>query len=215
MAGLNGTGLVGDDLWLLGHDERTGRRHVPARDLGLGLAGALLGELALQGAIRVRGGVVISVRTQLPAGDDVAGKALKAMLGEREHLPVRDWLLFLARTAEADVGSRLAAAGFVTQTRSSWWGRAPRLVPVDPDSAFAPLLRVKAAVDARSPVPAGYVLLGRLATACGLSHQISLYLPPGARRHLDQAASYLDPGLRELIVTTQTTVDGAVLTQRT
>ena len=214
MAGLSGTGLVGDDLWLLGHDERSGRRHVPPRDLGLGLAGALLGELALQGAIRVRAGVAIPVSRQLPA-DDVACGALKAMLAEREHLPVRDWLLFLASTVEADVGSRLVAAGFVTRTQARRWGRAPRLVPVDPDSAFAPLLRVKAAVDARGPVPAEHVLLGRLATACGLSHQISLYLPPGARRHLDEAARYLDPGLRELIATTQTTVDGAVLTQRT
>jgi hypothetical protein len=214
MAGLSGTGLVGDDLWLLGHDERSGRRHVPPRDLGLGLAGALLGELALQGAIRVRGGVAIPVSRQLPT-DDVACGVLKTMLAEREHLPVRDWLLFLARTVEADVGSRLVAAGFVTRTHARRWGRAPRLVPVDPDSAFAPLLRVKAAVDARGAVPAEHVLLGRLATACGLSHQISLYLPPGARRHLDEAARYLDPGLRELIATTQTTVDGAVLTQRT
>jgi hypothetical protein len=48
---LSGTGLVGDDLWLLAHHEVIGRPYLQARQLGLGLAGGLLAEL-MTGRIR-------------------------------------------------------------------------------------------------------------------------------------------------------------------
>lgn len=85
---------------------------------------------------------------------------------------------------------------------------------MDPDSAFAPLVRVKAAAGDGGRVPAEHVLLGRLASACGLGQQMLLYLPPRTRLHLEQAAQYLDPGLRELIACTQAAVDSALLAHR-
>jgi hypothetical protein len=75
-------------------------------------------------------------------------------------------------------------------------------------------VRAKAALSARGPVAAQPVLLGGLAAACGLGHQLSLYLPPGAGRHLDHAAACLDPGLRELIAQTRAAVDSALLAHR-
>lgn len=66
----------------------------------------------------------------------------------------------------------------------------------------------------RAVMPVQHVLLGRLATACGLGHQMSLYLPPAARLHLEEAAGYLDTGLRTLVAATQAAVDGALLSHR-
>jgi len=214
-AQLSGTGRIADDLYLLAHHERTGRPHLQPRAVGLGLAGALLAELVLPGAIRIWRGLVIPGGGP-PPPDALAHTILSAVTGEREHHPVRDWLLFLARTAAGDVASRLGEAGFLTRARAAgrWPGRRPRWVPADPDSAFAPLVRVKAAVDARGPVPVQHVLLGRLATACGLAHQMSLYLPPVARLHLEGAARYLDPDLRALVAATQTAVESALLAHR-
>lgn len=214
-AQLSGTGRIADDLYLLAHHECTGRPHLQSRAVGLGLAGALLAELVLPGAIRVWRGLVIPGGGRPPA-DALTPMILSAVAAEREHLPARDWLLFLARTAAEDVASRLGEAGYLTRARTAgWWpGRTPRWVPADPDSAFAPLVRVKAAVDARGPVPVQHVLLGRLATACGLSHQMSLYLPPAARLHLEEAARYLDPDLRALVAATQTAVESALLAHR-
>jgi hypothetical protein len=43
--GLNGTGQVADDLYLIAHHEVTGKPYPPPRVLGVGLAGGLLAEL--------------------------------------------------------------------------------------------------------------------------------------------------------------------------
>ena len=85
---------------------------------------------------------------------------------------------------------------------------------MDADGAFAPLVRVKSALSGRGPVAAQHVVLGALATGCGLDHQLTLYLPSGARDRLREAARELDPGPRELITVTQTAVDGALLAHR-
>lgn len=45
MPQLTGTGRIADDLYLLAHDDATGRPFLQPRALGVGLAGALLAEL--------------------------------------------------------------------------------------------------------------------------------------------------------------------------
>jgi hypothetical protein len=116
-----GTGRIADDLYLLAHHEIIGRPHIQSRAVGLGLAGALLSELTLPGAICIWRGLVIP-GGGLPLADPLTGMVLGSVAGEREHLPARGWLLFLARTATADVGSRLGEAGFLTQagTAGRW-----------------------------------------------------------------------------------------------
>jgi hypothetical protein len=212
-APLGGTGRLADDLYLVAHHEITGKPHLQPRALGLGLAGGLLGELLLAGSIYLNGGLVM-VGDGIPPGEELARAVLNQIGGQREDLPARDWLLFLARTAAGDIAWRLGQAGYLTRTTGRRFSRSPRWVPADPDSAFAPLVRVKAALCARGPVTAQPVLLGGLAAACGLGHQLSLYLPPGVGHRLDHAAIYLDPGLRELLAQTQAAVDSALLAHR-
>jgi hypothetical protein len=73
---------------------------------------------------------------------------LKQIGDEPSPLPLRAWLLFLARSAAWDVGLRLEQAGYLTRARSRVPGRPGRMVPVNPDWAFAPLLRVRSALSA-------------------------------------------------------------------
>ena len=101
-----------------------------------------------------------------------------------------------------------------SRCRPGWRFGRERWVPVDPDWAFAPLVRAKAVVDAHRPTPAHHVLLGGLATACGLGHHLTLILPPSGIRRLEEATRQLDPGLRELIAHTQAAVDSALLSHR-
>ncbi len=213
MPGLSGTGRLADDLYLLAHHEQTGAPHLQPRPLGVGLAGGLLAELMLSGSIRLwRSKVMPAGGT--PADDEVARSVLGLVASEREHLAVRDWLLFLARTAPTDVARRLAADGYLARIggRRPW--RGGRWVPVDADSAFAPLVRVKSALRTTGPLSAQNAALGGLATACGLGHQLSPWLPPHAERRLQEAVRDLHPWLRELIAQTQATVDAAVLSHR-
>jgi hypothetical protein len=67
---LTGTGLAADDLYVLAHHDVTGRPFLQARALGIGLAGALLAELVLAGAIRVPDG-----RVALAGGARAGGRS--------------------------------------------------------------------------------------------------------------------------------------------
>jgi hypothetical protein len=213
MARLSGTGLLADDLYLLAHHDVSGRPYLQPRAAGIGLAGALLAELVLSGGIQVRADGVEATGRGLP-GEGLARRVLGLVLTEPVRHGPRDWLMFLAATAEHDVTARLEQSGYLTGTTSRFPWRAQRWIPVDPDCAFAPLARVRAVLDpARSGTVHGVVLVG-LAAACGLGSRLLPYGPPGARRWLDAAVRQLSPDLRELIAQTQAAVDSALLSQR-
>lgn len=142
-AGLSGTGLVADDLWLMAHDDRTGKPLLPPRPLGTGLAGALLAELMLARCISLRSDTAVVIGQNVPRTAVQGYMLLKQIADEPSPLPVRTWLLFLADSAARDVALRLEQAGYVTRVRSRVPGRPGRVVPVNPDWAFAPMLRVR------------------------------------------------------------------------
>ncbi|SRR6266568_8535590 len=212
VTGLGGTGRLADDLWLLAHDDRTGKPHLQPRATGLGLGGALLAELMLSQRIQLWQGTVVATSGP-PPGDDLAGWVLELVTREPAPLPVGDWLLFLARTAAGDIAVRLGRAGYLRRVRKGRFSRE-RWVPVDADCAFAPLTRIQATLRGSGPVAAQDAVLGGLAAACGLGHQMELYLPPKAVRHVEEAPRYLDPGLRDLIAHTKAAVDAALLSHR-
>jgi Golgi phosphoprotein 3 (GPP34) len=213
--GLEGTGRAGDDLWLLAHNDVTGKPYIQPRPLGLGLAGALLAELALDGALSVAGDhITVTARRRLP-GDALAADVLAVVAGERDAHPVRDWLAFLARTAPAGVAQRLAAAGYLVPAGRWLPWRSGRWVPADRDSAFAPVLRARAALDAARPVTAHAGVLTALADACGLGFRLAEYAPAHGGRPMDQVAAQLDPSLGDLVAQTRAAVDSAVLAHRT
>lgn len=108
----------------------------------------------------------------------------------------------------------LAGSGYLVPAQSRRRWRAARWVPVDADCAFAPLIRVRAALDPVRPMTPESTALAGLAVACGLGPRLLAYGPPGARRQLTERIRYLDPRLRELIGHTQAAVDSALLTHR-
>lgn len=218
VAGLSGTGRLADDLYLLAHHEATGKPHLQPRAVGLGLAGALLAELMLAGRIVLSAGQVVAADGPAADGpvapDALARSVLSLVAGEPRRHPARDWLVFLASTAPQDVAARLEQSGYLARVTSRLPFRAGQWVPADCDCAFAPLLRVKAALDpARSPAAQNLTLAG-LSVACGLGRQLALYLPEGAHRRIQEVTGQLHPSLRELIAHTQAAVDSALLSHR-
>lgn len=211
MAALTGTGLLADDLYLMAHHEVTGKSYLHPRAIGVGLAGALLAELVLAGAIRIwPEGIAAAGRIAPP--DELARRVLDLVLSERH--PVPDWLAFLARSAQQDVARRLARREYLTLAGSRRPWRADRWVPVDPDCAFAPLFRAQAALDPAKPVTVAGATLAGLAAACGLGSRLLPYGPKGARHCLDATIRQLAPDLREVIAQTQAATDGLLLSQR-
>jgi|HubBroStandDraft_1064217.scaffolds.fasta_scaffold35898_2 hypothetical protein len=212
MARLSGTGRLADELYLLAHDDVTGRSFLQPRALGLGLAGGLLAELVVAGSIRVRAGGIEIISADVP-GDGLARRVLAQAMAEPEQHPPREWLMFLAASAGPDVACRLGESGYLTQVSSRRPWRDSRWVPADSDCAFAPLIRVRAVLEAR-PVTAADTALAGLAAACGLGSRLLPYGPPDGRRFLDWAVRQLSPSLRELIAQTQAAVDSALLSHR-
>ncbi|HET7017144.1 MAG TPA: GPP34 family phosphoprotein [Streptosporangiaceae bacterium] len=214
MARLTGTGRIADDLYLIAHHEVTGRPFLHPRAVGLGLAGALLAELALPGLIQVWPEAVVVTGRRVPIQDGLVRAVTGQLLDEPDRHPAKDWLQFLARTATRDVAHRLERAGYLAEAWSRRPWRGERWVPVDADCAFAPFYRVRGALDpARQSTVIGTTVAG-LAVACGLGSRLAQFGPPGALRHLDESVRQLKPDLRELIAQTQAAVDSAVLSHR-
>jgi hypothetical protein len=213
MPALSGTGRLADDLYLIAHDDRSGRPHLQPRAAGLGLAAALLAELMLAQAITVTADGV--VRTGSPAPTDELSRSVLGLLaGEHDSHQLAGWLAFLARGSVAGVAARLAGSGYLVRAAARWPWRGERWFPADSDCAFAPMGRVKAALDSPRPDSAQGVVLAGLAAACGLRSRLALYLPPRSYRRLSQAVSNLDPELQDLVAQTQAAVDSAVLAHR-
>lgn len=213
-AGLGGTGLVADDLYLLAHDDRTGRALLPPRPLGTGLAGALLAELMLARLIGLRSDTAVMIAHDVPTAAGRRHVLLALIAAEPGPLPVQAWLGYLGQTAVRDVAARLEHAGYLTRVRSRIPGRGGRMVPVNPDWAFAPMTRVRPALDPARQVTAYATILAGLAVASGLGFRLDQYQAQ-AGRNAEEAVAHLPPDLRQLITQTQITVSSAVLSQRT
>jgi hypothetical protein len=218
--GLRGTGRIADDLYLMAHHEVSGRSFLQPRALGIGLAGGLLAELMLADGIGLRpdGAVLAGANRPGPPEEALARRTL-SLLAAEQPLPAREWLLFLARSAAEDVADRLERSGYLRRVGGRGRWRPGRRVPVDADWAFAPLLRVRAALDPGRPwSPHGAVLAG-LAAACGLSFRLAQYAfpgpnDPGSVPTAAQATRWLPGDLRDLIAHTQATTDSALLSHR-
>lgn len=210
---LRGTGRVADDLWLMAHDDRTGRALLQPRQLGLGLAGGLLADLFLGGraGLGPDGTIRPAARPyRVPAAD---AALLELMAAEPVPLPVRDWLRFLAPRAAEEVGARLEDAGYLTTVRRRPRWRPGRLIPGDPDWAITPISRAGMALDPRRPASPPACALAGLATACGLGFRLDQYLTHA--RTVPEAVLLLPPDLRSLIAATAAAAASAVLSHRT
>ena len=213
--GLSGTGLVADDLYLLGHEEASGKPVLQPFALGTGLAGGLLAELMLVGWIGLRQQDRAVMITREAPHDAVRRHALfKRIADKPEPQPVGSWLRILAQSAAQDVAVRLEEAGYLEHVR----GRVPwsqgRWVPVNRDWAFAPVLRARAALDPTRPLTAYSVTLVGLMFACGLGFKLSEHQTPTSRPVPDIVAQ-LGPALQVLIAQTEATIENAALSYRT
>jgi hypothetical protein len=212
--GLSGTGLVADDLYLLGHDEGSGKSQLQPFALGTGLAGALLAELLLAGwtGLRQQDRAVMITRDAPHGARQHA--LFKRIADQPEPQPVGSWLRVLAQGAEQDVAVRLEEAGYLEHVR----GRVPwsqgRWVPVNRDWAFAPVLRARAALDPTRPLTAYSATLVGLTFACGLGFKLSEHQTPTSRPVQD-AVAQLGPALQVLIAQTETIIENAALSYRT
>jgi hypothetical protein len=210
---LKPTGRIADDFFLMVHDDLSGRPRLSRRILGIGLAGALLGELAVLGAIRIEDGSLKAVGAE-PVSDQLAISVFEEVARE-QPLPVRDWLDYLGQQAPERVARRLEGQGlvFFRPPRVRLPGLAGRWTPTDNNSARWSAVDVNLKIYNGSAEVHHLMLFG-LTRATGMNHP-SLWEVRNrlqGQAYLEQILAPLSgsPPLPELLAHTEAAVGSAV-----
>src|SRR5262249_34739166 len=108
---------LADELFLVGHDEYSGKPIVNSVILDSGLAGAVIGELLLGGRLVINESRV-QVYDPRPYGESVSDAALAEILRQQENHPVRAWVEYLRDDVREMVGRRLVGSRMVEREES-------------------------------------------------------------------------------------------------
>ncbi|MET8154701.1 GPP34 family phosphoprotein, partial [Actinoplanes sp. NPDC049668] len=175
---------IADDLFFVALDDRTGLLRVHGDVVGSVLAGALLAELAVGEWIEVIGDLVKpsgeALRQRTVPGDALAHKVLDTVLGQRDPLPSREWIAFLAAMAEREVADRLARANLIAvQRRRRGLSKGFVYRPAEANLAAWPRARLSEHCRARRELDSHDIVLAGLCHASGLLHHVLDAAPPG------------------------------------
>jgi hypothetical protein len=166
---LRGPGPLADDFYLMSHDSLSGEPFLTDRVTGIGLAGALLGELAAQRRIDLSDDTVVVVDRR-PPPDALTARMLILLKNERH--PVRDWLAFFGRTAVDDVAARLVHLGVLARRPSRIPWRGNRWAPIHPNSAALPAATLCTRLIRGESLNEHHTMLAGLTAATGLDERV-------------------------------------------
>lgn len=207
--------LLADEFFLVALDDRTGRLRLSPNVFGLGLAGALLGELVLEERITVDGDR-LQVRNRRPTTDALTHTILDHLLAEATVHPLRTWLVFLARRSREQVAERLWRAGHIRRERSRrLWHTELIYPPTDVNTAYQPTARLSNALSRGYQFTWPDAALAGLVLATGLDGHLLYTSDPAGRDYLRHIVEHLTPSLHGLVWHLHAAVGDAVLTGRT
>lgn len=176
------------DLYLIAHDQ-AGKPLINQPSLSLGLAGAVLLDLALTGRLDITHGR-LAVYDRNPIGDMVADSLVPLILRDRTNRDTRFWIRKVAEDIYDRTCGGLVAAGVLTRVTRRRMGvmSQTRYPPTD----VAPLVRARSGV--RNAVEAVEQPDARCAALCGLVGVLRVE----AALHLAQPSSQLVGRLRSI-----------------
>lgn len=206
---------LADELFLVGHDQYSGKAQVSDGALDTGLAGAVLGELALAGRIYVGDDTLVDVRDQRPYGERVSDAALAEILKQREAHPVRAWVEYLRDHARTMVAPRLVRAGLIerVQTRSMF-KQVVRYKATNPLKAASAEARLRYMLDHPTHLDEQTAVLGGLVVATGLDYLLAGSSSRQTREGLARMQQLLRPDLQALILGVESAVAQLALSAR-
>jgi Golgi phosphoprotein 3 GPP34 len=207
---------LADELFLIGHDEYTGKAAVNSELIDSGLVGAVLGELMLAGRAALTEGR-ITVRDPRPHGESVTDAALAEILKQKNAHPVRAWVEYLREDVRAMVGTRLVDAGVVRreQTRGLTLRSVVRYPATEPVRAARPRVRMRYLLERGERLDLQTAVAAALVRATEMEHV--LLLDAGrqqARERLGQIAAALPAELQALSSGVEAAVAAIALTVR-
>ncbi|MFV2095079.1 GPP34 family phosphoprotein [Micromonospora sp. LOL_014] len=194
-------GRLADELFLIAHDDVTGKPRVPTRVVGRGLAAAMLADLALVGAVTVAATGSVVTGTAAPGAVDPWGRTVLRWIDTDAPHPPATWIDRLAGHAYRTVADRLTVAGLVRPrtVRRWWWRRDPVYPAVDTNVAAWPWARLSMRVRRRTRLNTHDSTLARLCVATGLDGHVLGTDTLTARRQLRQLLTPVPPGVDQLV----------------
>lgn len=206
---------LADELFLVGHDEYSGKPHIADNALDTGLAGAVLGELVLANRIYVGDDTTVMVRDQRPYGERVSDAALAEILKQREAHPVRAWVEYLRDHARIMVAPRLIQLGLIEKVQSrSMLKQIVRYPATDPLKAASAQARLRFVLDHPSNLDEQTALLGSLVLVTGLDFLLGGASAKQTRDGLARMIQLLRPELNSLVLGVESAVAQLALSAR-
>jgi hypothetical protein len=208
---------LADEFYLIAHRDYDGRPRLNSSALSLGLAGALLVELALHRKLRINPQQLelIVANPDTPPPDATAHAVMDQLAAEPDIMSIATWLQFLSQTAPERVAERLVRAGLVrSQTTGPPWRRTVLYPPLDANEAILPAVRIRSVANARQRPELSDALLTGLAAATGLDGFLLQDLDADGRQFLREVLGRLPKPLMCLLAETKAAVGAAVLARR-
>jgi hypothetical protein len=207
---------LADEFFLIAHRDYDGRPRLNSSAMTLGLAGALLIELALHRRIRINPQQLeLIVANPDPPPDATAHAVLDQLIAEPEIMSVSTWLKFLGQTSTQRVADRLTRTGLVRpQLAGPPWKRSVLHPPLDANEAIVPAVRIQGIAVRRQPLELSDALLTGLSAATGLDSFLLQDLDGESRQFLREVISQLPRPLMCLVAETKAAVGAATLARR-
>ncbi|GHJ49078.1 hypothetical protein Cs7R123_64200 [Catellatospora sp. TT07R-123] len=192
---------LADELFLIGHDEYSGKTKINNDVLSCGLAAAALAELVLGGTLVIESGRV-AAWTARQNGDAVNDQVVAELQRVGTGHPVQNWIQHLRTDIKEVVAHRLGLRGVVRrETARSLTGRTQIRYPAtDPTEATRSVVRLGFLLGRPSETldtPAS--LLCSLTTAIGVSIVVPMLSNPATRDRLEQVRTGMPQDLRDLV----------------
>lgn len=167
---------LAEELLLLAYDDQTGKATCSRIALDLGMAAAVLVDLALAGRIAYSDGTLI-VRKDDPTGDPIADTVLAKLAADTPHTPAQ-WLQRLRHGLRDGVLADLVARGVVRDVDETALGfiHLHRYPVADPAYEAEVRSRLAAALTTDTPPDERTAALATLICSCRM--EPALKLPP-------------------------------------
>jgi hypothetical protein len=198
---------LADELFLVGHDQYSGKPVISDSVLDSGLAGAVLGELVLAGRLEVTEDNLVNARDQRPYGERVSDAALAEILKQRELHPVRAWVEYLREHSRTMVAPRLVQSRLIERVQARTMLKTTvRYKALDPLRASSAQARLRYMLDHQDTLDEQTAVLGGLVLATGLD----FLLGGGSAREVREGLTQMHQRLRRDLQALVTGVESAV-----
>ena len=206
---------LADELFLVGHDQYSGKAQISDGALDTALAGAVLGELVLAGRLSIDDSTIVVVRDQRPHGERVSDAALAEILKQQQAHPVRAWVEYLRDHSRTMVAPRLVHIGMIERVQArSLLKQTIRYRAIDPLKAAGPQARLRYLLDRPGDLDEQTAVLGSLVLAAGLEFLLGGGSTRQTRNALIQMHQTLKTDLQALVVGVESAVAQIALSAR-